>query len=236
MTFIKTKLAALGFLVCSGFAVFADAPVPQFSVSGMGTVAQAPDMATITLGVTVNEPTAAAALRQMREGSAAVFASLERFEIAPRDLQTSQLQVSPQWERYKIRSSGSEGQRIASYLASNLLTVRVRDLAQLGEILDAVGESGANRFEGLSFGFAEPGPLMDQAREAAIKDALRKAQIMAEATGVRLGRVLTMQEHSSEQRPQMLQAESFSRAAIPVASGEVSLSASFTITYELLRD
>lgn len=165
-----------------------------------------------------------------------MFDSLKQFEIAPRDMQTSQLQVSPQWQRYKISSSGAEGQKIKSYLASNLLTVRVRDLSQLGAILDAVGDSGANRFHGLTFGFADPEPLMDKAREAAMKDALRKARIMADATGVKLGRVLTMNESGNQPRPQMLQEASFARAGTPVASGEVSLSVHFTITYELLND
>ncbi len=236
MTFIKMNLLTIGLIACLQGPALAEAPVPQFSVSGTGTVADAPDMATITLGVTYNEPTAGEALKQMRAGSAAVFASLERFEIEARDMQTSQLQVTPQWERYKIRSSGAEGQKISSYLASNLLTVRVRDLDRLGEILDAVSDSGANRFHGLSFGFAEPGPLMDKARDAAMKDALRKAKIMAEATGVKLGRVLTMNEAGRQPRPEMLQAESFSRDAMPVASGEVSLTAHFTITYELLNE
>lgn len=236
MTFIKSSMVAFGFFALMQAPALAADFVPQFSVSGTGTVAQAPDLATITLGVEFDEPTAGAALARMREGSAAVFASLARFEIAPRDLQTSQLQVQPRWERYKIRSSGAEGQKISSYLASNLLTVRVRDLSQLGEILDAVADGGANRFHDLSFGFAEPGPLMDQARQAAMKDALRKAQIMAEATGVKLGRVLTMNENSNQRQPQMMHADSMSREAMPVASGEVSLSAHFTITYELIND
>lgn len=234
MTRISLIIAYLALFALFAPAARADASLPQFTVTGMGEIAQTPDRATLTLGVSHQAETAADALARMRNGAAAVFEALQPFELAARDLQTSQLTLNPQWERYAV-SSGGDRQRIAGYLASNLVTVRVRDLDQLGAIMDAVATAGANQFQGLQFGFAEPGPLMDQAREAAIADALRKARLMAEATGVKLGRVLSMRE-GGDMRPQMMAEASLARSAMPVAAGEVSLSASFSITYELLNE
>ncbi len=210
--------------------------IPQFEVTGRGHVAQAPDMATISLGVTQQGETAAEALALMREGSAAVFGALAPFEIAPRDLQTSQLQLHPQWERYTL-SGGGDRQRIAGYVATNQVTVRVRDLTELGAIMDAVAENGANQFQGLQFGFADPDPLQEQALASAIKAAQRKARMMAEATGVGLGRILSMREGSSGALVQIERAEaSFARSAIPTAVGESQITATFTITYEIIAE
>lgn len=231
---IPLTIAKLTILLLCATPLQAQDVLPQFTVSGSGEVAEAPDMATITMGVSHQADTAAEALGRMRDGAADVFEALAPFEIAPRDLQTSQLSLDPQWERYKL-SGGGDRQRIAGYIASNLVTVRVRNLDQLGAIMDAVATAGANRFQGLQFGFEEPGPLMDQARAAAMADALRKARLMAQATGVTLGRVLSMRE-GGDIRPQMMAEASLARSAMPVAAGEVSLSASFSITYELLNE
>lgn len=217
---------------------FADTnePFPQFSVTGTGSVSQPPDMATITMGVVHQADTAAAALGEMRRASAAVFEALAAFEIATEDQQTSQLKLSPQWESYK-RSSGGDARRIAGYVASNMLTVRVRDLTWLGAVMDAVADSGANEFRGLTFGFADPEPLMDEARSAAMADARRKARGMARATDVTLGRVLSMREGGRGPQPEAFaMAAEVARSAMPVASGEVSMTATFTITYEILNE
>lgn len=236
MNFMKLTALIFGAVMLVQSPVRAAEIIPQFSVTGTGRVADAPDMATISLGVTHQAETAAEALTQMTNSSAAVFEQLSPFEIEPRDMQTSQLSMAPQWERYKLRS-GNEGQKITSYVASNMLTVRVRDLDKLGPIMDAVAGAGANTFHGLRFGFAEPEPLMEKAREAAMLDALRRAKVIATTTGVELGRVMSMHEAGGGQpRQQMFAREDMgASAAIPVASGEVAMSASFTITYEILN-
>ena len=236
------SLLSISLLLCAALVLALSQPVqaeseepfPQFSVTGTGSVSQPPDMATITLGVIHQADTAAAALGEMRRASAAVFAALAQFEIAPEDQQTSQLQLTPQWESYK--RDGTEARKIAGYVASNMLTVRVRDLTWLGAVMDAVAESGANEFRGLTFGFADPEPLMDEARSAAMADARRKARVMARATDVTLGRVLSMHEGGGGPQPQAFAAAEMARSAMPVAGGEVSMSATFTITYEILNE
>ncbi|WP_299301575.1 SIMPL domain-containing protein [uncultured Litoreibacter sp.] len=236
MRFRKITAVMLGIVMLAQSPGYATEFIPQFSVTGIGRIAEAPDMATITLGVTQESETAADALTQMTNSSAAVFERLSPFAIEARDMQTSQLSMAPQWSRYKLRS-GAEAQKITSYVASNLLTVRVRDLDKLGPIMDAVAGAGANTFHGLRFGFADPEPLMEQAREAAMLEALRRAKVIAATTGVELGRVLSMHESGGgEPRQQMMaEADMSSRRAMPVAAGEVSMNTSFTITYEVLN-
>ncbi len=130
----------------------AEAPVPQISVTGEGRVDVAPDMATVSLGVTTQGATAAEA---MAANSAAVQAVLDRLTaagIAARDVQTTGLSLNPLWSNY---DSGQQ-QKIEGYAAANMVTVRVRALDGLGGVLDAAVSDGANTLNGLSFGLATP--------------------------------------------------------------------------------
>ncbi|MEO1733453.1 MAG: SIMPL domain-containing protein, partial [Pseudomonadota bacterium] len=125
--------------------------------------------------------------------------------------------------------------RITGFQASNTLIVRIRDLGGLGAMMDAVLQDGANDFRGLSFGMADPGPHVDAARSDAVADAMRKAQLMAAAAGLRLGPVLSISEGGSGQpRPMMMEmAAARASDAMPVAPGEVSLSATVSMVFAL---
>ena len=190
----------------------------------------APDMATITLGLTSTGDTAAAAMAENAAGVRAVLANLSAAGIAPRDVQTSGLSLGPNWTAY---GSGAE-QRITGYTAQNMVTVRVRALEGLGGVLDAAVKDGANTLNGLGFGVTEPGPLMDEARRRAVADAARKAAIIAEAAGVRLGRVLSITEGGGGGgMPQPMFRAEASMDAVPVAGGEVSFEVSVSMVWAL---
>lgn len=111
--------------------------------------------------------------------------------------------------------------------------MRVLDLDRLPELLDAVLDEGANQFDGISFGLAEPGPAEDEARIAAIEDAQRKAAIMARAAGVTLGPIMSIREGGASGGPVPMMEMMESRAAMPVAAGEVSVSVSVTVEWAL---
>ena len=162
-------------------------------VTGEGAVDSAPDMATITMGVTSEAKTAAQAMAETSEATAAVLAALTEAGIQGRDMQTRDLSLNPLWDN---RSSGER--RIVGFQASNTVMVRVRDLAG---ILDQVIQSGANQFRGLSFGLQEPGPALDEARRRAVAEALRKAALYAEAAGLTLGPVIALTESGGGCRP-----------------------------------
>lgn len=200
------------------------------TVTGEGQVEAAPDMATISLGVTTSASTAKAAMAENAGQLATVLGNLKAAGIEPRDLQTSGLSLGPNW------SNSESGSKIDGYTASNQLSVRVRNLDQLGEILDAAVEDGANTLNGVEFGLTEPGPQLDEARKRAIADARHRAELLAEAAGSALGPVVSITEGGSNSPgPQF---NSYGRAAMesmPVEAGELALSASVTVIWHLTQ-
>ena len=224
MRFLSIILISLGLAA----AAMAAETSPAITVTGRGEVAAAPDMATITLGVTSQAITAGEAMDETSAAVAAILKALEAAGIAPRDMQTSDLSLDPVWSS---RASNGAAPRIEGFTARNTLRVRVRDLDRLGAALDDVLRVGANSFQGLSFGLQQPEPLADQARAEAVADAQRKAALMAEAAGLALGPVLSISEAGGAAPvPVMMEA---ARAAIPVAAGEVSQTATVTMVFAL---
>lgn len=211
----------------------AEAPVPTLTVTGQGRVATAPDMATISLGVTAQAKAAADAMAQVSSGTADMIAALKGAGIASADLQTSGLNLNPLWKNRSYNSG--ETPQIDGFVASNTVTVRVRDLAALGGILDRVVGLGANTFSGLRFGLQQPEPAEDDARRAAVADAMRKARLYAEAAGIELGHVLSISESGGyAPQPLMLEAAAMrSMGDVPVEAGEVSVNASVTMVFLL---
>ncbi len=195
---------------------------------GTGTVEAPPDMATIRLGVTNQASEASAAMAATSEAASAVLDRLEAAGVAPRDVQTDQLSVQPLWSDYS-----AETRRITGFVASNVLTVRVRDLDQLGTLLDLVMQDGANTFNGLSFGLQEHKPAQDAARAAAVRDALDRAAQLADAAGVTLGPVQTISEQAGVARPMMMEMAAARSADVPVAPGELTVTAQVSVVFAI---
>lgn len=226
--------AALAGLSFSAPALAEQETLRQISVTGAGVVEAEPDMAMITLGVTHESQAAKDAMDQTSVSVASILQRLDRLGIAPRDLQTRQLSLRPVWSN---RPSSSNGQsKITGFVASNTVMVRVRDMTSLGVVLDAVLTEGANQFNGLQFGMQEPDPLTDEARRRAVADAMAKAQLLADAAGVSLGRVQSISEQYSS-GPAMMEMRTASRGGdVPIAPGEVSLSANVSMVFEIAPD
>ena len=206
----------------------AEAPFPQISVSGEGVVQSAPDMATISLGVTTQGTSAAAAMASNSAEVAKVLANLTAAGIEGRDIQTTGLSLNPVWSNY------DQTQKIESYSAINSVTVRVRALDALGGVLDAAVKDGANTLNGLSFGLADPAPALDEARQRAVADAARKAAILAQAAGVMLGRLVNITEGGGYATPvPMFESNDTMKSSVPVAGGEVAMQVNVTILYAI---
>lgn len=205
------------------------------AVTGEGKVDMAPDMAMLSLGVTSQADTAAAALKANSDGLSGALDRLKAAGVEDRDIQTSGLSLHPNID---YSSSGREPQ-VRGYTASNMLTVRLRDLSVLGQTLDAVVTEGANTLNGLSFGLQNPDEATDEARRRAVADAAHKAALYAEAAGVTLGRIVTISEQGNYGGPQpMMMAEArFAKDAgsVPVASGEISIGATISVVYEIAQ-
>lgn len=201
----------------------------QITVTGEATITAAPDLATVSLGVTTQDATAGGAMRANSTALAAVMERLKAAGIADRDLQTMTLQLNPNW------SNPESGQPVISgYTASNMLSVRVPDLTILGAVLDAAITDGANTLNGVSFGQSDPKPLQDAARKEAVADAIARAELLTKAAGVKLGRVLNISENAGYGDPMPMMKAADMAQSVPVAAGEIGVTASVTIVFELV--
>ena len=196
------------------------------TVTGEATVAVAPDTAMIRLGVSTQEKTAHEASEANAKQMTAVLAAIKNTGVADRDVQTSRLSLQPQYDPNK---SGTA--RLTGFQASNQVTVRIRDIDKLPTVLDRAITAGANEMSGIEFVVSEQSKLLDQARDDAIADAHRKAEIYAKAAGAKLGRVVSITEEGSPPPPRPIQA--MRAGAVPIAPGEQTLRAIVTVSYEL---
>ena len=205
-----------------------DRPARRISGTGTGTIEAAPDVATRRSGVTTQGDTAAAALAANPTATDAVIARLTASGIEARDMQTSNLSINPNWTGYD-----SSSPRIAGYVASNMLTVRVRKLDTTGTVLDAAVADGANTLNGLTFGLADPEPAYNEARKEAVADARAKAELLAGAAGVSLGQVLSIADGGAMTDPAPMYRDAVSAAPVPVVGGELGLVATVTLTFAI---
>ncbi len=205
------------------------------SVSGAGTVSTKPDLATILSGVVTTAPTAGDALKANSTAMESIMATIKNHGIADKDIQTSNFNVYPQYER--DQRGAMDTNKIVGYQVSNNLSIRVRDLEQLGALLDALVQSGSNEVSGIQFSIDEPEGLLDQARRSAIRNARERAELYAEAAGVKVGKVLSISEQAVDiPRPQHMERMAFAMAAdssVPVAVGEQELRATINVLFEL---
>ena len=235
---IIAPAAAAAIAACSAAPVaHADAPAATASrtivVSGLGETTAAPDMAVLSIGVDTQAPTAAAALKDNGVRMNATVARLKARGVADKDMQTQNLSVNP---LYKYANDGSSP-KIIGYQASNVLSVKLRDLASAGAVIDEAVADGANNLGGVAFAFADPKPLMDKARAAAVEDAKRKAELLAKAAGVGLGALLQIQDgYAAPPGPlpvYRMDAMVAEAKSTPIAAGEATISANVTLIYEI---
>lgn len=209
------------------------------TVSAEGQSRRTPDIATFSAGVTTQGKTASEALAANSAAMTEVIASLKRTGIQPRDIQTSNLSVSPvyadQSVQPAIRPRRTTGPEIVGYQVNNQVSVRQRKLDQYGAVIDALVSAGANQVNGPSFGVDQPDAALDEARIDAIKAARARADLYAKAAGLRVVRIVSIAESGGGGYPQpMLFARAKAMdAAPPVEAGEVNLGAHVTVQFEL---
>jgi uncharacterized protein YggE len=155
-----------------------------------------------------------------------VLAAIKAGGIAERDIQTSRLSLQPQYDPNKGGTA-----RLTGFQATNQVTVRLRDIDNLPAVLDRAISAGANEMSGIEFMVSEQSKLLDQARDDAMADARRKAELYAKAAGAKLGQVVSISEEGPTPQPRPIQA--VRAGAVPVAPGEQTLRAIVSVSYEL---
>ena len=196
------------------------------TVTGEASVAIAPEAAVIRIGVSSQEKTAREASDANARQMTAVLAAIKNNGVADRDIQTSRLSLQPQYDPNKASPT-----HLMGFQATNQVTVKVRDIDKLPALLDRAIAAGANEMSGIEFVVLEQSKVLDRARDEAIADAHRKAELYAKAAGARLGRVVAITEEGSAPQPRPMQA--LRVGAVPIAPGEQTLKAVVTVSYEL---
>jgi uncharacterized protein YggE len=237
-TFMTKTISALALAAAMALPAAAQAadtpPPPRVIVLGEGEATAKPDMALLSLSVMREAATARAALDADNDAMAAVIAAMKASGIEERDLQTAGIQINPRYD-YSNKPDGSQEAKLVAYQVTNTLSVRVRDIARSGEILDKAVSLGVNQGGGISFTNEDPSATITEARKKAVADAVAKARTLAEAAGVKLGRVVEISEASYAPPPQPYLAKSMraDAAAVPVEAGENAYKVQVNMTFEL---
>lgn len=202
------------------------------SVSAEGKSEARPDMATINLGVTTEGQTAQAALQENARRMTALTQALRRAGVAERDIQTANVSVYPQQQYRENQPPLTTG-----YQANNTVTARVRNVNNLGRVIDAAVAAGGNTIHGVSFSHQNVDAQLDAARRDAIAEARRRAELYASALGMRVHRIVAVQEGGGYSppvpMPMAVRMEAAMNQATPISPGEIETRVNVNVTFEL---
>lgn len=238
------RLVLAAALAASAFAaapMTADAQTPPpmiatdgtlLSVSAQAEARRAPDIATVSAGVVTQAADANGALRQNADQMAKVVAAIRAAGVADRDVQTAGVNLNPQY-----RYVENQPLAITGYQATNTVNVTVRDVAKLGRILDALVATGANQINGPTFDIDQKEPVYDEARRAALAKAQARAEMYAKSLGLRVRRIVSIDEGGGMSPPRPVPMYAMAKAArdeaTPISPGENVLSVNLNVVFEL---
>ena len=236
---IRSSLLVPLALLLAPFAVAQNTPpmlpgdATLLQIEAHGESHRTPDVATISAGVVTQDADANAAMRENANRMGAVVTALKKAGVADRDIQTSRIDLSPQYNY-----ANNQPPKITGYQASNTVNVRLREMGRIGDVLDALVKQGANRIDGPSFGVDKPDAAMDEARNDAVKHAQDRAALYAAATGLKVRRIVSITESGGNvmppPRPYMAMAKT-ADAGTPIAAGENTISVDLNVVFELGR-
>lgn len=210
------------------YALPADATL--LNIDSEAQASQVPDIATISAGVVTEGADGNTAMRDNAAQMQRVMTAIREAGIAEKDIRTSGINLSPRYQR-----SSNQAPKITGYEARNTVSLKVRDISRLGQVLDALAKQGANQINGPSFEIDNPEPVFDKARQAALAQAQARAQTYAVSLGMKVRRIVSISEgRSGGVRPvPMMRAMSAESGAPPVAPGETTVSVSLQVAFEL---
>ena len=211
-------------------------------VSGTGTVAVAPDLAVLTVGVEARASNVQEALDDAAAAMTAIVATLEAEGVESQDIQTRSFSINPEynWRERTDDEGGRYSERVLTgYTVNNRATVRLHDLERVGEMVDLVARAGGDltRIEGVSFTVQDPEPHRAEAREAAVEQARAKAEQFARDAGVTLGRIVVISEGGGVPAPQPFAEVAAFRldagATTPISEGELEIKATVQMVFAI---
>jgi uncharacterized protein len=209
----------------------AQVPPPAISVSGEANVSVAPDVAQVEGGVTSEAKTAREASEANNAAMGKVLLALKGAGIDEKDYQTSRLSLQPQYAPNRAGTASS----VTGFHASNRVSVKIRDVTKVASLIDTLVSAGANDIGNISFEVTQASKLLDEAREQALADARRKAEVYAKAAGVTLGAPLAISEGGAPVPlfKTRMSAAPMAAAPVPIASGEETLSVTVNVSWAI---
>ena len=206
----------------------------ELNINASSDVKASPDVAMLTAGVVSVAPNVAAAMKDNTLKMNALFAAVKEAGITDKDMQTSGFNIQPQYVYAENLPP-----KIMGYQVANNLTIKVRDMTKIGAMLDALASSGANQVSGPDFTIDNPDALMDKARAEAVIKARARAEIYAKAANLKIKRITAISEQSMGQpmpvykTARMEMAADSGAGAAPIAAGEMALSVTVNVGFEL---
>ncbi len=201
-------------------------------VTAEGRTTRVPDLATIRAGVVSQATTAAAALSDNAQRMAKALAALKRAGVASRDIATSSVQLAPQY-----RYADNQPPVITGYQATNTVSIRFRDVAKSGTILDALVAEGANQIDGPNLSIDKPDAALDEARTDAIAQAKRRADLYAKAAGLHVARIVSIAESGQDTggapQPMFMARASLAKDSTQIAPGEKDVTVTLSVRFLL---
>jgi uncharacterized protein len=224
---------AIVFAATPAFAQMPQGPDARIVVTGEGQVSVAPDYAAISAGVVSRAKTAGEAADANAKAMAAVIGALTDAGVARDDIRTVQYSLQP---TYAAPQPGSE-QKLTGFSVSNRLNVKIRDIGKTGGILDKLVAVGATDIGNVEYLHSNSSALLDQARQAAMADARRKAELYAKAAGLTLGVVAFVSENTGVAPPVFAKALRAAAPAMPtqILSGEDTLSVQIAVGFDVVH-
>jgi len=214
------------------------APMPaiagtRLEVSATGEAARVPDLAIISAGVVTRQATATAAIQENATRMDRVLSALKRAGIEERDVQTSSINLNPEYRYQENRTP-----QLVGYSASNQVSIRFRDIRNTGKILDALVAEGANQINGPTLTIDKPEAALDEARLKALANGRARADVYARALGRRVARIVSISESGGSSpvpppMPMMMEARAQS-ADSKILPGEQKLQVTLSIVFDLL--
>jgi len=238
MRYLLLAGLCLGAAVVSGAAEAQQGPAITQTIAGTrlditatGEVTRVPDVAVISAGVVTSSATATGALQEAADRMARVGAALRSAGIADRDIQTSSVNLNPEY-----RYDNDQPPQLTGYTASNQVSIRFRDIRNAGRILDALVKQGANQINGPNLTIDKPEAALDEARAKAIASGRARADLYARSLGMRVVRVVTVSEGGGNYpgpiRPMAVEARAAS-ADTKIEPGEQKLEVTLNLVFEL---
>jgi uncharacterized protein YggE len=231
-------LLLIGFLMTacgtpSAITVSSPAQIPQISASGSGLVHVVPDIAYLYIGVRTQGSTVTAALKTNNQSAKDIKDALVAQNVAEKDIQTSSFNVYPQ-------QYDTAGKPVPTFYAvDNTVYVTIRNLDAIGTILDLVAATGANSINGVYFDLSNKDAAQEQARQMAVEQAKKQAEQIASLTGVKLGKLISINVYSSG-APYAMEGKggggsAMAGSSVPVSTGQMTITAEASLAYEIIQ-